>query len=139
MVVYILGEICFQPSGLRDTCDKPLFQDDLWRRNYDTISALQLHASDFNPYYPTSVAYTPLPRPVLETFLIERGLLSRVPKSGDFFHTGFLNKLYIRLNEAVYGGSDQVCLTLGATLYVRLTVNTYNRRYYSILVTTSRN
>ena len=70
---------------------------------------MQRHAVDFDPHYPTSIAYCPLPRPALEAFLIQRGLLSNVPKWGDFFHAGFLNKLYLRLNEAVFTGSSQVC------------------------------
>ncbi len=87
-------------------------QDDLWRRNHDTISGLELHAVDFNPYYPTSIAYTPLPRAALETFLTQRGLLSKSPRWGDFFHPGFLNKLYLRLNETVFRGSSRVSFVL---------------------------
>jgi len=83
-----------------------IFWDDLWRRNHDTIAGLELHAMDFNPYYPTSIAYTPLPRPALEAFLIQRGLLSKVPRSSDFFHCGFLNKVYLRLNDAVFHKSN---------------------------------
>ncbi|KAF5390251.1 hypothetical protein D9757_002979 [Collybiopsis confluens] len=84
-----------------------IFWDDLWRRNYDTISNLRLHETDFNPYYPSSIAYMPLPRPVLEAFLTQRGLLSTPPKRADFFHNGFLNKLYLRLNEAAFRGSGK--------------------------------
>ncbi|THV07730.1 hypothetical protein K435DRAFT_772567 [Dendrothele bispora CBS 962.96] len=84
-----------------------IFWDDLWRRNHDTISGLRIHESDFNPYYPTSIAYTPLPRAALESFLIQRGLLSSTPKWGDFFHPGFLNKLYLRLNDTVFRGSSK--------------------------------
>ncbi|KAK0506489.1 hypothetical protein EDD18DRAFT_1455799 [Armillaria luteobubalina] len=87
-----------------------IFWDDLWRRNHDTISGLELHAVDFNPYYPTSIAYTPLPRAALETFLTQRGLLSKSPRWGDFFHPGFLNKLYLRLNETVFRGSSRAIL-----------------------------
>jgi len=87
-----------------------IFWDDLWRRNHDTISALELHAPDFDSRYPTSIAYTPLPRSALETFLTQRGLLSNVPRWGDFFHSGFLNKLYLRLNECVYRGSKQAIM-----------------------------
>ncbi|KAJ3883366.1 hypothetical protein F5051DRAFT_391948 [Lentinula edodes] len=87
-----------------------IFWDDLWRRNHDTISNLQLHEVDFNPYYPTSIAYTPLSRPILESFLIQRGLLSTPSKRGDFFHCGFLNKLYLRLNETAFRGSSKVIL-----------------------------
>ncbi|KIK70943.1 hypothetical protein GYMLUDRAFT_66152 [Collybiopsis luxurians FD-317 M1] len=87
-----------------------IFWDDLWRRNYDTISNLRLHETDFNPYYPSSIAYTPLPRAVLESFLMQRGLLSTPSKQSDFFHSGFLNKLYLRLNEAAFRGSSKVIL-----------------------------
>ena len=85
-------------------------QDDLWRRNYDTISAMQRHATDFNPHYPTSIAYTPLPRAALEAFLTQRGLLNKRPKFGDFFHAGFLNKMYLRMNDILYHGSQAVGL-----------------------------
>ncbi|THH16822.1 hypothetical protein EW146_g3878 [Bondarzewia mesenterica] len=85
-----------------------IFWDDFWRRSHDTIEALKLHAPDFNPHYPTSIAYTPLPRPALETFLTQRGLLRRKPPwGGDFIHHGFLNKIYIRLNDIVFHGSTQ--------------------------------
>ncbi|KAI0963649.1 hypothetical protein AcW1_000667 [Taiwanofungus camphoratus] len=83
-----------------------IFWDDLWRRNYDTISAMRKYASDFNPHYPTSIAYTPLPRAVLEAFLTQRGLLHKVPKWGDFFYAGFLNKMYLRMNDIVFHGTD---------------------------------
>ncbi|PPQ62841.1 hypothetical protein CVT24_000535 [Panaeolus cyanescens] len=84
-----------------------IFWDDLWRRNHDTISGLQTHAKDFNPHYRTSIAYTPLPRQVLESFLTQRGLLHSKPKWSDFFHAGFLNKLYLRLNDAVFRDSSR--------------------------------
>ncbi|KAF9535429.1 hypothetical protein CPB83DRAFT_841727 [Crepidotus variabilis] len=79
-----------------------IFWDDLWRRNYNTISGLRKYAKDFNPHYKTSIAYIPLPRPALETFLTQRGLLHKKAKWSDFFHAGFLNKLYIRLNDTVF-------------------------------------
>lgn len=85
-----------------------IFWDDIWRRNHDTITLLELHASDFNPHYPTSLAYTPLPRPALETFLRQRGLLHNPPKWNDFFDSGFLNKIYLRMNEIVFKGSSKV-------------------------------
>ncbi|KAJ3799908.1 hypothetical protein GGU11DRAFT_775291 [Lentinula aff. detonsa] len=87
-----------------------IFWDDLWRRNYDTISNLRLHEVDFNPYYPSSIAYTPLPRPILESFLIQRGLMSTPAKRGDLFYGGFLNKLYLRLNETAFHGSSKIIL-----------------------------
>ncbi|KAJ7038241.1 hypothetical protein C8F04DRAFT_998180 [Mycena alexandri] len=83
-----------------------LFWDDLWRRNHDTIRGLKLHASDFDPHYPTSIAYRPLPRAALEAFLTQRGLLSKQ----DFFHSGFLNTVYLRLNDTVFHGSSQAII-----------------------------
>ncbi|KAJ7492658.1 hypothetical protein FB451DRAFT_1219165 [Mycena latifolia] len=83
-----------------------LFWDDLWRRNHDTISGLSLHASDFDPHYPTSIAYRPLPRAALESFLVQRGLFSKQ----HFFHSGFLNKVYLRLNEIVFQGSSRAIM-----------------------------
>ncbi|KAJ6621702.1 hypothetical protein B0H10DRAFT_1789676 [Mycena sp. CBHHK59/15] len=83
-----------------------LFWDDLWRRNHDTISGLSLHAFDFDPHYPTSIAYRPLPRAALEAFLAQRGLFSKQ----QFFHSGFLNKLYLRLNETVFHGSSRAIM-----------------------------
>ncbi|KAJ7630901.1 hypothetical protein FB45DRAFT_833713 [Roridomyces roridus] len=83
-----------------------LFWDDLWRRNHDTISGLKLHASDFDPHYPTSIAYKPLPRAVLESFLTQRGLLSK----SQCMESGFLNKLYVRLNDIVFRGSSRAVM-----------------------------
>lgn len=45
---------------------------------------------------------------MLESFLTQRGLLHKKPKFGDFFHAGFLNKLYLRMNDIVFHGSDNV-------------------------------
>ncbi|KAI0361534.1 hypothetical protein OH77DRAFT_1545714 [Trametes cingulata] len=83
-----------------------IFWDDLWRRNWDAIGGLNKYAADFNPHYPTSIAYTPLPRAALESFLAQRGLLHKKPKFGDFFHAGFLNKMYLRMNDIVFRGSE---------------------------------
>ncbi|KAG6842242.1 hypothetical protein C0991_000212 [Blastosporella zonata] len=86
-----------------------LFWDDLWRRNYATTPGLMRHASDFNPYYPTSIAYTPLPRAALETLLTQRGLFSRTGSwTNAFFTPGFLNKIYLRLNDIVFRSSSKV-------------------------------
>ncbi|KAI0274852.1 hypothetical protein BC834DRAFT_814779 [Gloeopeniophorella convolvens] len=84
-----------------------IFWDDFWRRNSDTIKNLRLHAPDFNPHYPTSIAYTPLPRPALEYFLTQRGLLNKKPKWGNFIDNGFLNKVYVRMYDIVFHGSSQ--------------------------------
>ncbi|KDQ13737.1 hypothetical protein BOTBODRAFT_111078 [Botryobasidium botryosum FD-172 SS1] len=85
-----------------------IFWDDLWRRNRDTISSLQTHAQDFNPYYPTSIAYRPLPRAALETFLIERGVLATKSKWQKSIHSGLLNKIYFRLNQIAFRSPDRV-------------------------------
>ncbi|KAL4242145.1 hypothetical protein ABKN59_001961 [Abortiporus biennis] len=82
-----------------------IFWDDLWRRNHDTIGAMEKYAKDFNPHYPTSITYTPLPRAALEAFLTQRGLLNKKPKFFDFFHAGFLNKMYVRMNDILFRGS----------------------------------
>ncbi|TRM60170.1 hypothetical protein BD626DRAFT_408024 [Schizophyllum amplum] len=87
-----------------------IFWDDFWRRNRDAVKALNTHAKDFNPHYPTCVAYTPLARPVLETFLIQRGLMSKPRRRGDLFHSGFLNKLYLRLNQTVFHDTSRAIM-----------------------------
>lgn len=87
-----------------------IFWDDLWRRNHDTIKGLQRHATEFNPHYATSIAYNPLPRAKLESFLTQRGLLHKKPRWNDFFHSGFLNKLYLRLNDAVFRDSSRAIM-----------------------------
>ena len=85
-----------------------LFWDDFWRRNYQTIGALTMYETDFNPRYPTSIAYRPLPRPILEAFLSQRGLLAVPAKFFQPVHTGFINKVYLRLNHVAFHGSDKV-------------------------------
>jgi hypothetical protein len=80
-------------------------QDDLWRQNHEAIKQLNIHAADFNPHYPTSIAYTPLPRAALEAFLALRGLLRRPSPRSAFFHAGLLNKLYLRLHDGAFRGS----------------------------------
>jgi hypothetical protein len=94
-------------------------QDDFWRRNSDTINKLRLHPSDFNPHYPSSIAYTPLPRPALESFLAQRGLLHKKPKRGDFIDNGFLNKVYIRMYNIVFQRSSQVYQIMYIELHSR--------------------
>lgn len=85
------------------------YKDDLWRRNHDTIRSLRCYEKDFNPYYPTSIAYTPLPRPALEAFLRQRGLYSkRMLNLNSFFHAGLLNKMYFWLCEIVFRNSSHV-------------------------------
>ena len=86
------------------------------RRNRDAVKALNTHAKDFNPHYPTCVAYTPLARPVLESFLIQRGLMSKPRRRSDLFHSGFLNKLYLRLNETVFHDTSRVRIPFASTI-----------------------
>ena len=80
----------------------------MWRRNHDTISGLGKYATDFDPHYSTSIAYSPLPRAALESFLAQRGLYHSRTKWGDFFHSGFLNKMYMRMNDILFHGRRQV-------------------------------
>lgn len=63
---------------------------------------------DFDPHSPSSIAYTPLPRAALESFLTQRGLYHKKPKWGDFFHSGFLNKMYLRMNDILFHGKHEV-------------------------------
>ncbi|KAF9787179.1 hypothetical protein BJ322DRAFT_706318 [Thelephora terrestris] len=87
-----------------------IFWDDFWRKNYETIKAIQIHATDFNPHYPTSIAYRPLSRPVLEQFLTQRGLFKAKPVRKMTFHHGFLNMIYVRLNDIVFHGTPEAIL-----------------------------
>lgn len=81
-----------------------------------TVKALRTHASDFDPWFPTSIAYRPLPRAALDTFLVQRGVL-RV-SSGSLFTrsgvltSGLINRLYFRLNEIVFEGHPSKVKTL---------------------------
>jgi hypothetical protein len=99
-------------------------KDDFWRRNHDTISALTSHASDFDPHYPTSVAYTPLPRPVLENFLAQRGLFNHKPSWDDWLYHGFLNKIYLRLYETVFTPATGKVSLLPLDYNIRIRIRT---------------
>jgi hypothetical protein len=85
-----------------------LFWDDFWRRNHDTINALELYERDFNPHYASSIAYRPLPRPAMEVFLTQRGMLLPRTKSRQFVHHGLLNKIYFRMNQIAFHNTDEV-------------------------------
>ena len=79
----------------------------MWRRNHDTIDGLKKHPTDFNPHYPSSIAYRPLSRAVLESFLAQRGMLHKKVEWDDAFHAGLLNKMYLRMNDIVFHGTDR--------------------------------
>ncbi|KAG8896999.1 hypothetical protein FRB99_008521 [Tulasnella sp. 403] len=83
-----------------------LLWDDMWRQNSSAISAMRLHETDFNPQYPTSIAYRPLPRAVLEAFLSQRGLYAGNGKGG-YIHVGFLNKVYVRMSQIAFNGASR--------------------------------
>ncbi|KAJ2828208.1 hypothetical protein IWW50_001503, partial [Coemansia erecta] len=51
-----------------------IFWDDLYRRYARQVSQFKEHDVDFNPLYPKSLPYYPLPRHRLELFLYQRGL-----------------------------------------------------------------
>ncbi|KAF8595614.1 hypothetical protein BDV93DRAFT_501109 [Ceratobasidium sp. AG-I] len=93
-----------------------LFWNDFWRRNKATIKSMTTHSPDFDPQYSTSIAYSPLPRPALESFLKQRGMWSpRIRWYGNWhwFHTGLINKIYFHLNWIIFHGSSK-------TLHVHL-------------------
>ncbi|KAG9120764.1 hypothetical protein FRC07_003616 [Ceratobasidium sp. 392] len=87
-----------------------LFWDDFWRRNKTTISSLIIHQSDFDPQFPTSIAYNPLPRATLEAFLRQRGLWYPTPKwygNWSWIDTGLINKVYFHLNWIAFASSSK--------------------------------
>ncbi|KAG8801762.1 hypothetical protein FRC16_011205 [Serendipita sp. 398] len=84
-----------------------LFWDDFWRRNHDTEPSLSKFEADFNPHYASSIAYRPLPRPALETFLVQRGLLNPKSRWRQTIHHGLLNKVYFRLNQIAFHNTDR--------------------------------
>lgn len=86
-----------------------IFWDDLWRQNHTAMTSLQTYQPDFDPHYPTSIAYRPLPRPALEAFLTQRGVL-RSNRKGmpDFVHVGLINKMYVRLSQIAFSGKSRV-------------------------------
>ncbi|KIM22943.1 hypothetical protein M408DRAFT_269120 [Serendipita vermifera MAFF 305830] len=87
-----------------------LFWDDFWRRNHDAVKVLQRHERDFNPHYASSIAYRPLPRPAMEAFLIQRGLLVPRARTRQFVHHGLLNKIYFRMNQIAFHNTDEAIL-----------------------------
>ncbi|KAG9029422.1 hypothetical protein FRB95_005315 [Tulasnella sp. JGI-2019a] len=89
-----------------------IFWDDLWRQNHLAISSLQTHQADFDPHYPSSIAYRPLPRPALESFLTQRGVLQTNGKGKrDFVHVGLINKMYVRLSQIAFSGKSRLLRT----------------------------
>ncbi|OLY82005.1 hypothetical protein AYI68_g3880 [Smittium mucronatum] len=102
-----------------------LFWDDLFRRYAPVDSFLTRYEPDFNPFYPGSIAYNPIPRRKLEVFLNNRGLFRfdqnninsekrrpsgslKTPQMKDFdyitpkntlLNTGVLNALYSWLSK----------------------------------------
>ncbi|KAI8872925.1 hypothetical protein GQ42DRAFT_176834 [Ramicandelaber brevisporus] len=70
-----------------------LFWDNVFRYNRHTIYEMRANDSQFNPYYPTSIAYNPCARPQLYNFLLQRKMWNGQGSSG-FFHDGLLNQLY---------------------------------------------
>lgn len=84
-----------------------LFWDDFWRQNRGAFPALRIHEADFNPQYPTSLAYRPLARSALERFLDYRGLLASSRSSGCL-DSGILNKVYVRMSQIAFQGASRV-------------------------------
>lgn len=84
-----------------------LFWDDLWRQNQKDYIALSKHKRTFSPQFPSSVAWTPLPRDRLEALLKSKeGIWSEGGQKAAVFHHGLLNKIYFTLDEL----ASQDCL-----------------------------
>lgn len=82
-----------------------LFWDDFYRQNgqdYKVLRCDERHnAKYFDPKFPTSIAYQPMPRSDLETFLKHRGAWKQGGRKG-VIHNGLLNRLYFCLNRIVF-------------------------------------
>ncbi|KAJ1968787.1 hypothetical protein IWQ62_001032 [Dispira parvispora] len=89
-----------------------LFWDDVFRMNQDIVPEFQKHKAYFSPYYPSSIAYVPMPRAHLVKFL-QQFKLWHPPGQRGFFHNGLLNQLYSRLNQLVFG--EEVPVFKGST------------------------
>ncbi|KAN0065817.1 hypothetical protein ACQY0O_000947 [Thecaphora frezii] len=81
-----------------------LLFDELWRINSQDYKLLRTHRRSFSPQFPTSIAYTPMPRAELEAFLYKRGLWKKDGKKGGPFNRGLLNRIYFYLNEVAFAG-----------------------------------
>ncbi|RIA81350.1 hypothetical protein C1645_700902 [Glomus cerebriforme] len=83
-----------------------LFWEDLWRKNHEAIPELVKHPQYFSPAYRTSLCYHPMTRIELEEFLEKCGSLQIGNKNG-FLHSGVLNRIYLYLNNVVFGGKPR--------------------------------
>ncbi|KAG8948531.1 hypothetical protein FRC04_009741 [Tulasnella sp. 424] len=88
-----------------------LFWDDFWRQNRGAFPTLRIHEVDFNPQYPTSIAYRPLSRSALERFLDYRGLLASSTRSSECLNAGILNKVYVRMSQIAFQGASRIIRT----------------------------
>jgi len=81
-----------------------LFWDDLWRQNHSDYKVLSRHKRVFSSQFPSSIAWTPMPRNHLESLLkSKKGLWSESGKTNrtkkTIFHPGRLNQIYFALDE----------------------------------------
>ncbi|CAO1636815.1 unnamed protein product [Sympodiomycopsis kandeliae] len=87
-----------------------LFWDDLFRQNGNDFKILRCHQRHnlkyFDPKFPTSIAYRPMPRSRLEALLQERGAWQEDGQKG-LLHRGVLNRLYFCLNRLVFAPRHQ--------------------------------
>jgi len=79
-----------------------LFWEDLWRKNHKEMSNLAKQPQYFSPAYRTSLCYRPMTRVELEEFLEKCGCWKNNGKGG-FLHSGVLNRIYLYLNNVVFG------------------------------------
>jgi hypothetical protein len=80
-----------------------LFWEDLWRKNHKEMPDLIKNREKFSPAYRTSLCYQPMTRLKLEEFLEKCGSWQDGGKKG-FLHSGTLNRIYLYLNNVVFGG-----------------------------------
>lgn len=95
-----------------------LFWDDLWRQNSQDYSTMRQHRLFFNPMFPSSVAYTPMPRAQLEAALRSKDGVwpakshsdkaQRRAKRDGIFNDGLINRIYFTLDEITFAKSPSM-------------------------------
>jgi hypothetical protein len=80
-----------------------LFWDDLWRMNARDYKAFRRQERVFSPQFPSSIAWTPLPRSQLEKLLKSKaGLWSETKKKTSIFTPGLLNQIYFTMEDLAF-------------------------------------
>ncbi|PWN32852.1 uncharacterized protein FA14DRAFT_110116, partial [Meira miltonrushii] len=83
-----------------------IFWDDFWRQNNGDYAALQSNAQLFSPQYPTSIAYTPMPRKKLEELLKSKtGIWRATNAKKGIVDQGLINRIYFMIDELAFNRS----------------------------------